>query len=134
MITQFNKPTASSFAQEAKLALAALAAKHGVTLTYRGGEFSPDSFEFKFQAVVASTDGAPVGPEANAFKQLAPLYGLQASDLGRVVRLDGVDMRIVGLRPRASKRPILLERIAGPAGRRMIIGPEYVKLLLTRAA
>ena len=52
-------------------------------------------------------------PEADDFNRLAHLYGLEPTDLGKQVELDGVLGTIVGLKPRARRFPILLRRADG---------------------
>lgn len=109
----FDKHIAGAFAQEARLALAALAEKHGVTIEYRGGKYEATSFEFKMRAVVKPTDGSIPGPEAAAFRVNATFYGLRPEDLGKSVVLGGIPMVITGLNTRSHKMPIILKAARG---------------------
>jgi hypothetical protein len=52
-------------------------------------------------------------PDADDFERLAHLYGLEPTDLGMEVELDGVRGTIIGLKSRARRFPILLRRADG---------------------
>lgn len=114
--------------------LEAWAAESGLAIEFKGGTFDSTVATLKLQVSIASDDpnAVPNSPEATNFKHQAPYYGLRTEDLGRTITIQGERFRIVGLKPRASKRPIVLQAVDG--GRRVVCGPDYVKLALQRAA
>lgn len=67
--------------------------------------------------------------EADAFRMLAKVYGLEPDDLGRMVTISGRQMEIVGLRHRAQKRPIVCR---GLDGKGFIVPEARVALALGR--
>jgi hypothetical protein len=89
-----------------------------------------------FQSDLALTNPAdpnavPTGKEADAFRRLAFTCGLAPSYLGRTFRSQGVEHRIIGLKPRASTRPILTQ---ASDGRRYAFSVDVVTALLHRQA
>ena len=76
------------------------------------GRFEGREARLAFVFTLPSADGTPVGEEAEAFRMIAPLEGLKESDLGREISVDGETFAIIGWRTRASKRPIILQRVS----------------------
>ena len=81
-------------------------------------------------ALIDEATGTVATPEAEAFQQLAHSYGggLQASDLGREFTSSGKRYKVIGLRPRAGKRPIICEEIA--TGKQFVFPAASVAQLL----
>ena len=100
-------------AQEAEIALRAIAAKHGVEIKYNGGNFTPTSATLKFEFAERATDGTVLTEEASNFKRYAEIYGLKADDLGREFWLNGKRFTISGLNTRAHKMPVIAKASDG---------------------
>ena len=71
-------------------------------MTYNGGTIFPVAVKIE---VSKSGDTQ----EAVDFRALAQSYGLKAEDLGKIIVVSGMNLRITGLNTRARKRPIQLE-------------------------
>jgi hypothetical protein len=123
----FTRDSLRALDRDIEAALAAVAAKHGVALKLAGTRFTAQNATIKIEAAVINAAGEAETRAAQDFKQLAGLYGFAASDLGREVILDGRRLKIAGLRPKADKRPILLQDANGG----MIVAPaEYVRRMM----
>ena len=107
-ITQFDRPTLRALRSDIEAALKAVAAKHGVSLTAGAVSFEPQRFTLKIEGAVIGADG-----KAASFAQHAHLFGLAPGDLGKRIMLGGKQFTIVGVRPNARKRPVLLEDANG---------------------
>ena len=107
-ITEFDRPTLRALRGEIAAALKAVATKHGIALTAAGVSFDAQRFTLKIEGAVIGADG-----KAGSFAQHAHLFGLAPGDLGKRIMLGGKRFTIVGLRPNARKRPVLLEDANG---------------------
>lgn len=85
---------------------------------------------FQLEACPTSEDGTVVTKEADDFEQLAGLYGLKATDLGRTFKTGGREYTIRGANPRSRRTPILADRDDGKGFR---FPTETVKALLAVA-
>jgi len=122
-ITQFNKQNLKAIREELNAALETVAKKHGLQIGLGGISFTDGSFTTKMTVVTKSKNGeasddagAGSGNEAvwaAKFKQYAKFYwGLNSEDLGRKVKVDGIEYTIAGARPKA-KNPIVLKKANG---------------------
>jgi hypothetical protein len=100
--------------------------KFGVKVALGSASYTDSNVIFKLELNEVASDGTVLTREADAFKQLAPYYGLQASDFGRTFQMHGKTFKIVGLKSRAHKQPILAET----DGKRYKFAAETVKGLL----
>jgi hypothetical protein len=129
-ITQFDKPSLHLLRAALDRAMAQVALDHGLTLRVGNISYQQQTCTLKVEAaIVDQASGRPATKEAEAFKQLASIYGLRPEDLGRTVTHQGQPLTVAGLKTGASKRPILLE---GADGRRIVAPVELVKQLLAR--
>ena len=133
-ITAFDKPTLRALRPEIEALLAPLADR-GVRVRLGNGRFDATTADFRLELVVdrpATPDGTVrESKEATAFRRLAYAYGFHPDDLGKAFPYEGTTFRLVGCRPAAPKRPIIIESLAG---KRYVCGPEMVLGLLARAA
>ena len=106
-ITRFDKTNLDTLRKEIDDALAPIAARHGIQLHAGRITYAADNARITLEAAVVTPDGMVLSREATAFRELAHLYGLQPSDLGRTFTLSGTEYTIVGLRTRATRAPIL---------------------------
>lgn len=60
--------------------------------------------------LIATPNTEPQEPQIQKdFKRYAPIYGLQPQDLGREILVHGKVMTLVGINPRATKTPLIIE-------------------------
>ena len=112
-IAKFDKPTLRLISVDMEAALAAVASKYGITLTYNGARFFENNATFKIEGATIGAGGIANNRERESFKSLAPLYGLKASDLDREIAYGWKKELyvITGLNTRRTKYPIVARRI-----------------------
>ena len=130
-IETFDKATCRMIAREIEQAVAAVAEKYGVSVAYKGGSFDASTFKPKIELSVVAPDGVVATPERRDFEDMALLYGLAATDLGREFQSNGSRFTICGAKPRSPKRPILAKRSDGQVFK---FSPDAVKSALERTA
>jgi len=95
-------------------ALKEVAASHDVSVSFGNCSYSTDGNEATFKVKVLSkqNDGNVFNPEKQNFMRYASCYGLSPSDFGKTFKLfDNKTYTICGLKPRASKYPVLGEEV-----------------------
>ena len=116
-ITSFDRATCRKVGERVEEVLEELGKELGLNFSYKGGSYADNNLTMKIEAATLSEDGSVNTKEADAFKEMAKLYGLKTEDLGREITLSGEKFTIEGLRTRARKKPILLTRVKdGKAG------------------
>lgn len=100
--------------------------KFGVKVGFGSASYTDSNVSFKLEINEVASDGTVMNREADAFKQLAPFYGLEASDFGRTFQMHGKTFKVVGLKSRAQKMPILCEA----DGKRYKFDARTVKAML----
>ena len=96
-----------------------------------GGRFDEVSLTVKLEVREDATheSGVTMTEEADYMVKHASYYGLKAADLGRIFSTpDGNEYRILGIRRRATKRPIMCERTKGD-GKVVFTAEQVVRLL-----
>ncbi len=126
-ITAFDRQTLRVLRNDLDVAIQAVARMHGISLKAGHISFTPTTCSIKIEAAVTDATGKPVSKEAEDFKLYASMYGLKAEHLGKSVRIDGSMYEIAGIKPKAHKRPIILERADG---RRVVASADMVIRLL----
>ena len=116
-IKQFDPATCRLLAKEVEETLRDLAARHGLSVKAAGGKYGPSYYTMKVEFARMSADGTAEGPEVEAFRTLGRFYHFEPEDLGKTFVLRGTEYEVAGLRPKASKNPII--------GRRKKDGREY---------
>ena len=106
---EFNRPNIKTLREEIDNALKSIAEKHGISLMLGNVRFSDRSFTGKLEARITDTHGEPT--MAVDFRTLADTYGLKPENLYRMVTIQGKTYKIVGLKPRNRKYPIIVEEI-----------------------
>lgn len=128
-ITAFDKSSVRTAADKLLAALKPVAEELGLHFAYKGSTISPKSAILKFELATVDESGTAETQERTDFKQYASLFGLQPSDLDREFTSGGRTFRIAGLRPRATKKPIIVER----EGQQYIFTAEAILQLLGRS-
>lgn len=115
---------------ELNAAIAPIAAKHGVALQVGNASFTPTTATFKLE--VGILDGAPEGASTQVikaqadWKRLARSFGLDPAWLGKSFSYAGVTATILGLMPKRTKYPILVDK----AGKHFLLPIESVRALM----
>jgi len=112
-------------------AVKSVADQYDVTIKAGSANFSPESVTFKVEVCVKGEDGQTQDKAAADFKQNAWKYGLSPDDLDREFSTGTDTYRLVGCKPRASKYPLIGERITD--GKRFKFPPMLVKMSLQPA-
>jgi len=116
-----DKNKARAIAQDIEVALASVAAKHGMTVTYKGGSFDSTGI-FKPRMEFRSADA-----DRQEFSRYAPMFGLSADAFGRTFVAGGISYRITGLKPSAGRRPVRALRLDN--GKTYVFPAEMIKVL-----
>jgi len=95
-----------------------VAETHG--LTVEGGDLSDidlrHGFGIQFRVGIPLPDGSLFSHDKALFDVLAPSFGLESSDHGRIFRTGGEAFRIMAINPNRPKYPINAERLADGRG------------------
>jgi len=112
-IKSIDKATAKLLAAKIQEALQDLAEEHGVSIKRGNGTFSPDgnNFTLKLEINMLDESGEVITKEMTDFKDLAHQYGLKPEDLGREFIHNNMTYKVIGLKSRAYKTPILCQRV-----------------------
>ncbi|MEM6943025.1 MAG: hypothetical protein AAF565_04650 [Pseudomonadota bacterium] len=90
-----------------------VAETHG--LVAEGGDLDDidlrHGFNIRFRVGIPMADGGLYSAEKALFEALAPSFGLEANDFGRMFRSGGAAFRITAINPNRPKYPISAERI-----------------------
>jgi hypothetical protein len=95
-----TRQDAATLGREVEEALRAVAERHGLTVSVRGGTYDAGFFKPR---VEFKTDGS----DKQEFERYATMYGLQATDFGRTFTSQGREFKVAGIAPRSTRRPIL---------------------------
>jgi hypothetical protein len=109
---------------EITVAMAAIAARHGLTVKVGGGSFTGASFKPRVEFLVEGEVGASKKDE-DAFRQFAGMFGLSAEMLGKTFTVSGEAYKIVGLAPARSRNVVKILRLRD--GSLRVCPPELVK-------
>lgn len=125
-MSKFDRPTVRMISEEAEVALAAVAAKYGMTLSRQNGRFSPDRLTVKFDFCQSAESGAPAD-----FAQKAAMLDLPEDCFGAAFISGGTRYTVTELNLRRRKYPV---SGTGPKGGRYKFTAATVKMGLVRAA
>lgn len=106
-----NRATAKEIGQKIEAALKSIGEELGMQIRAVGGNYGATACQIKLEVSELSDGGVAKTPARDAFVQQAHLYGLSPDDLDQVFEAnDGTTYRIIGLKPRQRKYPIVAER------------------------
>lgn len=111
-VSQFDRPTIRLLRDKLEAAVKSVADEYGIAINFGSARFTDANVSFKTELAVIGESGA-VRQIVTDFKRYAPLWGLNAEDLGRSFVSRGTMFRIVGAKPSSRKYPILAENIEG---------------------
>lgn len=110
---EFNKQNARELSDAFMNALKPLEKKFGVKITYKGGRYTSSNVTFKIEAATVSTDGRVMDKESQDFVLMADYYGMKGTWINQEFTLSGNKYKVVGLRTRCHKTPVIIERADG---------------------
>ncbi len=125
-----DKVSARNLSEALKAFLVSFEEENDVKVAIGSGKYDDTTLTLKIELSELAESGEALTRSANEFKALARSYGLNPEDLGKEFR-DGVrTYRIVGLKPRASRYPIVAEALGDK--HRYKFSAESVKMYLNR--
>ena len=90
-------------------ALVSVSKKHDISFRLNGIRFTDNSFKVGIEAVKSTTGESVL---AVTFKEKCYKYGLKPEHLGRVFISGDNSFKIVGLKPRNRKYPVIAEKLS----------------------
>jgi len=107
-----DKTTARTLSEALKTHLEAFEEEHDIKVTIGSGKFDSTTLTLKVELAELAESGEALTRAANEFKYMAHRYGLAPDDLGKEFR-DGIrTYRIVGLKPRSTRYPVIAESLS----------------------
>lgn len=131
-LTRFDRDVCRLLKAELETMLKALEEKFGVKAEVGRMGFSDTSVKIPIEVSVIGEGGIALDRNAQSFKTLATLYGLQADDLGREFRVRGEAFRITGLNTRSDKMPVQGVRVRDGVGFKFPV--KFILAVLGRPA
>jgi hypothetical protein len=133
-IQQFDGALVRKIMEETEKALKPIAEKYGLVLDRKGRTYHRDSCPVMYQFLVKETGarGEVLTAAAKDFQKYAARFGLAATDLGREFRRNGTFFRIVGMKPKSHKYPVLAMNVS--TGKTFKFAAEDVETALKLAA
>jgi len=101
-----TKQIASQIQKDMEAALAPIAAKYSLKIAGNRGTFDTSKLSVK---IVFETAEA----KREEFEQWAEIYELQKSDFGKFFTAGGRRFKIIGIKPRSTTLPIIVEDLQG---------------------
>jgi hypothetical protein len=119
MIKAFDKVNLKQLRADIDAAFVAIRQKHGVTLSIGNISYSPDKATSRLTMVAIGDSNVATDPRAAAlakaqveFKRCASSFGLKPEQYGMIFKYGRETYKLVGLKPRAPKMPILATNVA----------------------
>lgn len=109
-MNKFDRATLRMLRPDIEEALKGVGEKHGITFTFNNIRFSDDMFSTRLEARVGenSDDHAKADWDKNCWR-----FGLKPEDFGKTFSYAGTSYKIVGIKPRSRKFPVIAENLAG---------------------
>jgi hypothetical protein len=111
-VKSFDRPTARVVGNAIESAVQGVAKEFGIIIQRVSGRYDEKLYTLKLECAVMS-NGQPTSRAAEDFKRWATLYGLKPSDLHKQIVFLGEHYKVVGLKPKSRRYPILAERADG---------------------
>lgn len=133
-LTSFDRATVRQIMDECREALAPVAEKYGLVLDQKGSTYHRDALPVMLQFLIKRVDkaGNVISKEAQMFLKDCVCFGLKPDDLGREFMSRGRTFRIIGVAPRSTYYPIIVEELK--SGKTFKMSAETVVEGLKRAA
>jgi hypothetical protein len=125
-----NRQKCKFITEEAHKALKSLEEKHGVKIGIKSARYDSTSTTVKIE-ISEVQDGSAMTTEAKNFMRLAEVYSLNPDWLFKTFKTrNGETFKVIGLKPRATKRPILMEKISGNSTSKVVASESFLKNLV----
>lgn len=121
MIKQFDKSNLNEIRTAVDIALAGVGSQFGIKIDIGNIKFDDHTFTSKVEASVVGVD-----TRVEEWSRYFWKFNLQEEWLHKTFTHDNDEYKIVGLRPRATKNQILLERTP-PTGRTYHVSSDLVR-------
>ncbi|MGJ8725880.1 MAG: SprT family zinc-dependent metalloprotease [Roseibacillus sp.] len=112
-VEYFDRPTVLSLQERIMEQLGPLADELGLSLSPSKSQFSSSRATVGLQFDIESEPEDGLSPEERLFQQTAPLFGLTFDDYHRLFQSGGQVFRLVALKPRNRKYPLIAENERG---------------------
>jgi len=118
MIKAFDKQNLNQLRADLDTAFASIREKYGITISLGNISYAPDKATSKL-TMIATGDSTNVNDPNAArlaasqadFKRYAKSFGLKPEQFGTIFKFGRDSYKLVGLKPRAGKRPILAQQV-----------------------
>jgi hypothetical protein len=114
MVTNIDKTVCEILRREIDTALAAVAAKHGLSISLGNGTYNSANASYKLNIATRASSGEVRSKETTDFKAHAFSFGLKPTDLGAKFRCSQHgEVEIIGLKIKSHTYPILCKTHTG---------------------
>lgn len=114
-VTTINPAFLKALRLELNEAIKPVAQKYGIAMALGNASFTETMFHYKLEGVVPVGDGEVLSVRdmkaAEDYKRLCTAYGLKLEWLGREFQYGGRTVKLVGIMPKRTKFPILVNDI-----------------------
>lgn len=124
-ISAIDRAALRTISEEINEAIQAIAKRHGLEMKTAGGSYGGTSGVVKVEVTIPGR-----GKEVVEFERYGAQFGVQPSDLGRTILVQGQPFELAGLNTKAPKFPFLAK---GADGRTYKLGADTVKRALARS-
>ncbi len=113
----FDKVSLKALRNPIEAALKAIETEYGISISLGNARYTSETATFKLELATIASDGTVITKEARDLKAYGSLwpYNLPEDALGRVFKDSKGTYTITGLRTKASRFPILVQRADGKA-------------------
>ena len=114
-MSEFKRSDVQKIAAEILLAVAAIEKKHNIVIERGNSSYDDDSFSLKLNVKKVAANGRVdhFKKEAEAFHMYSNYrHNIKVADLHRPFSLNGEKFVVVGYRPRASKKPVVIQKVS----------------------
>ena len=118
-VTEMTRPFLRAARVEMEAELKDFGEKYGLTISIGDARFTKGNAAFKVQLATTGSDGTVNTQEAENFKLNAHQFGLKPEHLNAEITYLGRKYKLVGLSPKSTKFPLIVERIPDGKGYRM---------------
>ncbi len=126
-VKEFSRPEVCRVRDELKKAVTKVAEQLGLTVTgFDRPRFNLSLMKLSLEFTVTELVASAAKSEYRLFVEFASYYGLKPGDYGKEVDLGNGIYKIVGLKPRATKNTIIVEKVKTATGAMAKPGQQYV--------
>lgn len=127
-LKQIGRDEVKSLMSEIHTVLDEFGSKHGLKMRTGGAKYTNDNFRFTVEAALITEAGDIMSSEAKDFKDMARSYGLDPEMLNKTFTYAETEYKVIGLRPRATKKPVICKKTSD--GKQYVFSIDFLKVLL----